>query len=225
MALIDACVRLLPGVVGAPATLEEESFERGLLEYPALHAAGGLAGPAVPEVLLSGHHETDHGLAAGAGGSGHAEAAARSVGALLSPNGAAERRTTTDEPDDHPDSSSRSRSPSWPQARPVIPDFAPGDTLRVNVKVVEGTRERIQAFEGVCIAPQERRPELQLHRAQDLLRRGRRARVPAVLARARRDRGGAPRRGAPRQALLPARPHAASRRASPRRPAALSPAI
>ena len=32
-----------------------------------------------------------------------------------------------------------------------IPDFGPGDTLRVNVKVVEGTRERIQAFEGVCI--------------------------------------------------------------------------
>mgnify|MGYP001457371568 CR=1 FL=1 len=34
--------------------------------------------------------------------------------------------------------------------RPV-PDFGPGDTLRVNVKVVEGTRERIQVFEGVCI--------------------------------------------------------------------------
>mgnify|MGYP000507040989 CR=1 FL=1 len=34
--------------------------------------------------------------------------------------------------------------------RPV-PDFGPGDTLRVNVKVVEGTRERIQIFEGVCI--------------------------------------------------------------------------
>ena len=33
-----------------------------------------------------------------------------------------------------------------------IPDFAPGDTLRVDVKVVEGTRERIQAFEGVCIS-------------------------------------------------------------------------
>jgi large subunit ribosomal protein L19 len=32
------------------------------------------------------------------------------------------------------------------------PDFAPGDTLRVNVKVIEGTRERVQAFEGVCIA-------------------------------------------------------------------------
>ena len=32
-----------------------------------------------------------------------------------------------------------------------LPDFAPGDTVRVDVKVVEGTRERIQAFEGVCI--------------------------------------------------------------------------
>jgi large subunit ribosomal protein L19 len=34
----------------------------------------------------------------------------------------------------------------------TIPDFAPGDTLKVNVKVVEGTRERLQAYEGVCIA-------------------------------------------------------------------------
>ncbi len=33
-----------------------------------------------------------------------------------------------------------------------IPNFIPGDTVRVNVKVVEGTRERVQAFEGVCIA-------------------------------------------------------------------------
>jgi len=33
-----------------------------------------------------------------------------------------------------------------------VPEFAPGDTLRVSVKVVEGERERLQAFEGVCIA-------------------------------------------------------------------------
>jgi large subunit ribosomal protein L19 len=33
-----------------------------------------------------------------------------------------------------------------------IPDFGPGDTLRVNVKIKEGERERVQAFEGVCIA-------------------------------------------------------------------------
>ena len=37
-----------------------------------------------------------------------------------------------------------------------IPDFGPGDTLRVNVKVVEGSRERVQAFEGVCIARSSR---------------------------------------------------------------------
>jgi large subunit ribosomal protein L19 len=36
------------------------------------------------------------------------------------------------------------------------PEFNPGDTLRVNVKVVEGSRERIQAFEGVCIARKNR---------------------------------------------------------------------
>ncbi|HET7717744.1 MAG TPA: 50S ribosomal protein L19 [Bauldia sp.] len=34
----------------------------------------------------------------------------------------------------------------------AIPDFAPGDTVRVNVKVTEGTRTRVQAYEGVCIA-------------------------------------------------------------------------
>ena len=33
-----------------------------------------------------------------------------------------------------------------------VPEFGPGDTLRVNVKVIEGTRERVQAYEGVCIA-------------------------------------------------------------------------
>jgi large subunit ribosomal protein L19 len=33
-----------------------------------------------------------------------------------------------------------------------LPDFGPGDTVRVDVKVIEGTRERIQAFEGVCIS-------------------------------------------------------------------------
>jgi large subunit ribosomal protein L19 len=34
----------------------------------------------------------------------------------------------------------------------AVPDFGPGDTLRVNVKVVEGTRSRVQAYEGICIA-------------------------------------------------------------------------
>lgn len=37
-------------------------------------------------------------------------------------------------------------------AEKTVPSFDPGDTVRVNVKVIEGTRERIQAYEGVCIA-------------------------------------------------------------------------
>lgn len=38
------------------------------------------------------------------------------------------------------------------KAKKSVPDFSPGDTLRVYVKVVEGQRERVQAYEGVCIA-------------------------------------------------------------------------
>jgi large subunit ribosomal protein L19 len=37
-------------------------------------------------------------------------------------------------------------------AERAIPEFAPGDTLRVSIKVIEGNRERVQAYEGVCIA-------------------------------------------------------------------------
>ena len=57
LALIDAVVRLLPGVVGAEDTLEEESFERGLLEYPHYTRPAEWQGRKVPEVLISGHHE------------------------------------------------------------------------------------------------------------------------------------------------------------------------
>jgi tRNA (guanine37-N1)-methyltransferase len=56
LALIDACVRLLPGVLGAPETLDEESFEQGLLEYPHYTRPQVWRDRTVPEVLLSGHH-------------------------------------------------------------------------------------------------------------------------------------------------------------------------
>lgn len=57
MALIDACVRLLPGVLGSAESLAEESFERGLLEYPHYTRPRMWNGRAVPEVLTSGHHQ------------------------------------------------------------------------------------------------------------------------------------------------------------------------
>ena len=57
LCLIDAVVRLLPGVMGNVETAGEESFERGLLEYPHYTRPALWKGRAVPEVLLSGHHE------------------------------------------------------------------------------------------------------------------------------------------------------------------------
>ena len=56
IALIEACVRLLPGVVGAAELLDEESFERGLLEYPHYTRPQLWQGRAVPEILVSGDH-------------------------------------------------------------------------------------------------------------------------------------------------------------------------
>ncbi len=56
MALIDACVRLLPGVMGAPASGAEESFADGLLEYPQYTRPQLWEGRPIPEILTSGDH-------------------------------------------------------------------------------------------------------------------------------------------------------------------------
>ena len=56
LTLIDAVVRLLPGVMGNEATPVEESFEEGLLEYPHYTRPEEFEGMKVPDVLLSGHH-------------------------------------------------------------------------------------------------------------------------------------------------------------------------
>jgi tRNA (guanine37-N1)-methyltransferase len=56
LVLLDACVRLLPGVMGAAESGEEESFSSGLLEYPHYTRPTVWNDRAVPPVLLSGHH-------------------------------------------------------------------------------------------------------------------------------------------------------------------------
>ena len=56
MVLLDACVRLLPGVMGAASSGEEESFEQGLLEYPHYTRPVTWEGRTIPEVLRSGDH-------------------------------------------------------------------------------------------------------------------------------------------------------------------------
>jgi tRNA (guanine37-N1)-methyltransferase len=54
--LLDACIRLLPGVMGAPSSGAEESFENGLLEYPHYTRPAMWEGRTIPEVLRSGDH-------------------------------------------------------------------------------------------------------------------------------------------------------------------------
>ncbi len=56
MALIDACVRLLPGVMGKLASGPEESFSEGLLEYPQYTRPQEFEGRQIPEILISGDH-------------------------------------------------------------------------------------------------------------------------------------------------------------------------
>ena len=56
MALLDACVRLLPGVMGSVSSGEDESFSDGLLEYPQYTRPQEFEGRAIPAVLLSGDH-------------------------------------------------------------------------------------------------------------------------------------------------------------------------
>jgi tRNA (guanine37-N1)-methyltransferase len=56
LALLDACVRLLPGVMGKEASAAEESFAEGLLEYPQYTRPPVFEGEPIPDVLLSGDH-------------------------------------------------------------------------------------------------------------------------------------------------------------------------
>ena len=57
MVVLDACIRLLPGVVGAAESLNQESFEGGLLEYPQFTKPREWEGRAIPDILLSGDHK------------------------------------------------------------------------------------------------------------------------------------------------------------------------
>jgi len=57
MVVADAVTRLVPGVLGKEASLEDESFENGLLEYPQYTRPSNFCGKSVPRVLLSGNHQ------------------------------------------------------------------------------------------------------------------------------------------------------------------------
>ena len=100
------------------------------------------------------------------------------------------------------------------QLRTDLPPFKAGDTVRVHFKVIEGKRQRVQVFEGIVHqAPGLRRPR-DVHRAQAVVRRRRRADVPAPLAEDREARGRDDRRRATARSSTTCAGESARRRAS-----------
>ena len=88
-----------------------------------------------------------------------------------------------------------------------IPEFAPGDTVRVALRVVEGTRERIQNYEGVVIARKNRGLNSSFTVRKLSYGEGVEQVFPLYSPAHLGDYRGAPRHCSPRQALLPAWPH------------------
>ena len=79
LTLLDACVRLLPGVMGKDESGVDESFEHGLLEYPHYTRPRDWEGRTIPEILHVGRSREDRALAARAGGKTDARTAPRSL--------------------------------------------------------------------------------------------------------------------------------------------------
>ena len=167
--VIEAVARLLPEVMGNEASAGEESFADGLVEYPQYTRPASFRGFEVPEILRSGDH-------ARIARWRHAEALRRTRDRrpdLLERRGLSDAERAVLE--DGRDGVVRLRcSPPFAvcsflgrsltmqrtdlvdraSLRDDIPDFGPGDTLKVHVRVVEGNRERVQIFQGVVIRRQ-----------------------------------------------------------------------
>ena len=210
MVLLDACVRLLPGVMGAASSGEEESFESGASRISALYPTSHMGRAHDPRSAAVGGSCEDRGVATRTRGRRYT---AKAAGPDRAPRGriagtalwrAARKRRRR--PMNLIETLEREAIEALTADKPV-PEFRPGDTLRVGVKVVEGDRSPRPEFRRRLHRPLEQGRRLQLHRPQDQLRRRRRARLPALFAGNRFDRGRPPRRRPPRQALLSARPH------------------
>ena len=138
--------------MGAADSAAEESFSTGLLEYPHYTRPAEWRGRRVPDVLLVRPSRRRRRMAPRSNPSDITRATPpRSLGG---PHRGLDQPSTHDE-----------RTPAMNiiqqyeadqiaslSAARAVPEFAPGDTVRVAVKVVEGDRTRTQAFEGVCIA-------------------------------------------------------------------------
>ncbi len=143
--VIDSILRLLPNVIGNNMSKHDESFENGLLEYPQYTKPQIWEEKSVPEVLLSGDH-------------------AKIKGWRLSQSEAITRRQRPDLWEKYTNKKKKMKNIEDINREAVkkitsnkkITEFFPGDTIKVGVKIIEGKRERVQFFEGVCIAKKNR---------------------------------------------------------------------
>ena len=161
LVVIEAVARLVPGVMGNEESASDESFADGLLEYPQYTRPAEFRGWNVPDVLRSGDHGkiarwrraqalartiADRPDLIAAAGRPVRGGPARLGGIRVLPlswrvpsrrasAGVKRAMKSTDLVDQQ-------------SLRSDVPDFAPGDNLKVHVRVVEGNRERIQVFQG-----------------------------------------------------------------------------
>ena len=167
--VIEAVTRLVPGVMGNDVSPVTESFgERGLLEEPQYTRPASFRGWDVPDVLRSGDHGRIERWR-------HAQALHRTMarppgprsaarGGLDGSRGAAVGRVPAGPvsltgPLGVPDAKQEAAMKATDlidneSLRDDIPDFAPGDEVKVHVRVVEGNKERVQVFQGNVIGRQ-----------------------------------------------------------------------
>ena len=177
MVVLEAVGRLVPGVMGNDESAGDESFSDGLLEYPHYTRPASFRGWDAPEVLRSGDHArvarwrraqalARTGAAASGPGRGAGRAERRGPGPagrvrpVAGPLPILASPSTPQHPFAPGSGTGRAteRSPMQPtdlvdhqNLRTDIPDFGPGDTLKVHVRVVEGAKERLQVFQGAVI--------------------------------------------------------------------------
>ena len=219
LVVIEAVARLVPGVMGNEVSATEESFaskdgRAGLLEHPQYTRPADFRGWEVPEVLRSGDHAR---IARWRRAMALARTAERRPDLLLGPGwpdrrggGRLGHRAPTALSSEVPIGASREPCAMNPtdfvdraSLRDDIPDFAPGDTVKVHVKVVEGNKQRVQVFQGHVI----RRQGDGLRETYTVRKVSYGVGVERTFPRAhpdgREDRGRHPGRRPPGQALLP----------------------
>ena len=167
LVLIDAVVRLLPGVLGSEASAQQDSFVAGLLDWPHYTRPEVFEGRAVPRGAGRRQSCGDPALAGKAGAGPYVAQASGSdreddvdcrAAAIAGRihDGASRRRATVAGLKWMGTTMNIIEKLESEALNKKIPDFSPGDTVVVEVKVKEGDRERAQAYEGIVIARRNR---------------------------------------------------------------------